>query len=204
MPKGIYPRPPKKPEHRHIRTLRPDEARPDGEPRRYPDKAGYVRLRWRVGVGEYVEIREHRAVLGIDAPHVHHRNHDPADNRPGNLMALTSQEHAAIHAQERRRFDRRRAAQLYAAGVSTPELARIYGVNSSTIYRGLRGFGVALRTISESIRRVAVDEGGMVAAHDRGMRWGRIAVEFGVSREIVARVMRDRRKPFSPGRPPTA
>lgn len=204
MPRGIYLRPPRKPPLlRKIRTLRSGEPFPTSEPRRYPDRAGYIRLRWKVGPGEYVEIREHRAVrAGDESDHVHHINHNPADNRLENLVRLSKHEHAAIHGGKSRKFNRRRAAQLYEAGLSTPELGRVFGVNAASIYRALRAEGVALRNIGES-KRTPIDEDRVIALHDAGWKAGTIGRELGVGREVVARVLRDHgRKPHGPGRPP--
>lgn len=201
MPSGIYPRPPRKPPTKRIvRTLRPGEVRPDGEPSRYPDRAGYVRLRWHVGPNEYVEIREHRAVLGLDAPHVHHRNRDTSDNRPENLAALTVSEHASLHGKERQKFDRIRAAKLYAAGLSTPELARVFGVHHVSVFRGLRAVGVTLRRPGVSAR-VEVDERAVIALYQSGLGRRAVGQALGIGAEIVERVLRERGvKPHRPGR----
>lgn len=146
MPRGVYPRGPSRATPRSCRTLRPDEPRPEGEPYRYPDRAGYVRLRWKVGVGQYVEVREHREALGAGyGRHVHHKDHDPANNDPDNLVLLTPAEHAAIHAAESRRVDVQRAMGLYEEGYSTPEIGRLLGVDASNVYRRLRDAGMTFR-----------------------------------------------------------
>lgn len=87
---------------------------PEGQPKRYLNDAGYVRLRWKVGVEEYVEVYEHRLVAGMppEEMHVHHRNRVRADNRAENLQVLTFEEHRALHLDEDRpEFARRRAAR---------------------------------------------------------------------------------------------
>lgn len=97
-----------------IRTLKQGDPIPAGEPRRYLNDAGYVRLRWKVGVEQYVEVYEHRLVMGMppDDLHVHHRNRDRQDNRPENLEVLTWGEHRQRHlGEDRPEFARRRAAR---------------------------------------------------------------------------------------------
>lgn len=84
----------------NIRTLRPGEEIPQGEPRRYKSSHGYVRLRWKVGVAQYVETYEHRVVAGLPADQVHHRDEDKTNNDPTNLEVLTAVEHAKRHAAE--------------------------------------------------------------------------------------------------------
>lgn len=203
MPSGVYPRPPRKPPRpMHIRMLRSDESLPEGEPRRYSTRSGYIRLRWRIGPGDYVEVLEHRRVrTGADSDHVHHINHNPSDNRPENLVRLTKDEHAALHGSESRKFDRRRAIQLYEAGLSTPELARVFGVHHVSVYRALRKEGVPLRRTGEWAR-TPVDEGRVLALHDAGWKAGTIGREVGVGREVVVRVLREHgRKLYGAGRP---
>jgi len=81
------------------RTLKHGDPIPPGEPWRVTTIDGYVLLRWKVGPGEYVECREHRLVAGLPVGKVvHHRNGDPADNRPENLEVLDSSEHSSRHA----------------------------------------------------------------------------------------------------------
>lgn len=147
MPRGVYQRGPSKARRKVIRTLGPDEARPSWEPYRYADRAGYIRLRWRVGVAEYIEVREHRAVVG-DVPglHVHHLNHDPSDNRPENLVHLTPAEHSAIHAAHHRKVDLAEAIRLYESGLSTLAIGRLMGVDHSNVWRSLHKAGYKMRS----------------------------------------------------------
>lgn len=84
---------------RSITQLPPGAPLPDGMPRRYRAHNGYIRLRWYLGPGRYVETYEHR-VEGdhvTTAEHVHHINHDKSDNSPANLRYLTAEEHAEHH-----------------------------------------------------------------------------------------------------------
>lgn len=85
----------------NIRQLKPGEDPPSGEPRRYAsDPRGYVRLRWRVGKGEYVETYEHRLVAGVPAADVHHDDEDKSNNARGNLTPMSRSEHARMHGEE--------------------------------------------------------------------------------------------------------
>lgn len=81
------------------RQLRAGEPLPEGEPSRYLNDRGYVRLRWLVGVGEYVEVYEHRLVMGIPPREmeIHHINGIKTDNRRANLVALSKSDHAILH-----------------------------------------------------------------------------------------------------------
>lgn len=132
-----------------IRTLRPGEPVPDWPPRRYPDRKGYIRCRWRVGVGEQVETLEHRIVDGrvTTAQHVHHINHVTSDNRPENLLPMHGSTHMQGHYSERERIDWAEARRLYESGIGTLEVGRTLGANAATIYRGLRRRGVEMRPL---------------------------------------------------------
>lgn len=103
------------------RRLRPGESPPPGQPKRYLHSArGYVLLRWKVGVGQYVETVEHRLIAGMPAADVHHHNGDKRDNHPGNLHPLDHEEHCRLHGgQSRARsksvtlWDGQRSQQAY-------------------------------------------------------------------------------------------
>lgn len=131
-----------------IRQLRPGEVVPTGEPRRYRSSHGYIRLRWRVAPNELVEAYEHRIVAGTMAPEVHHRNGLKDDNRPENLVSLSTLEHAAEHSS----VDYVEASQLYRDGWSLPMLAKRYGVGNVTIMRSLKLRGVQMRTLKEACK----------------------------------------------------
>lgn len=150
-----------------IRTLRTGERIPNGEPRRYPNDQGYIRLRWLVGTQTYVECYEHRVADGYvtDAEHVHHDNTVKDDNRPANLVPLTADEHNALHAERnrgkrtwhpyrskrdfdraQRRAERRRLIEQMRSmyvdeGASTVEIARRLGIHPSNVSRSLWTIG---------------------------------------------------------------
>jgi hypothetical protein len=150
-----------------IRTLRLDELIPTSAPRRYIDGRGYVRLRWKVAVGSYVEEYEHRLVVGRPEADVHHIDGDKANNDPSNLRVLSREEHAALHVDQHRRAGRYRGSRRdierasrratldahwaciaaeYASGASSVELGERYGRHPSNITRGLHARGYAVRT----------------------------------------------------------
>lgn len=155
-----------------IRKLRADEPIPAMEPKRYKNSQGYVRLRWLIAPNTYVEEYEHRVVMERPAGEVHHKNGIKSDNRPENLIALTKEEHALLHAdrvrgqgkyapyrsksatdqaqraEQRRQANRARAremAKLYKGGATTIEIGQQFGVHSSTVSRTLRETGVLMR-----------------------------------------------------------
>lgn len=139
---------PRRQTRQSIRRLRDDEPLPSGEPERYKAGSGYVVLRWKVGVRSYVECLEHRAVAGRHLPEVHHRNRMRDDNRPENLLPVTTLEHGEQHSTIK--FDE--AARLYASGWSLVALARRYGVHYVSVLRFLKKRGVAIRTPWETRR----------------------------------------------------
>ena len=130
---------------RSIRALNPGERIPPGEPRRYMSSHGYVRLRWLVGLREYVETYEHRVFGGYvtDDEHVHHLNHDRSDNRPENLRQMTALEHLSHHGDA---AWHRQAADLYGQGWSTYQIARLVERNPATVYRAILKLGVKTRS----------------------------------------------------------
>jgi len=125
--------------------LSPGEEVPKSTPKRYVASHGYVRLRWRVAPYEYVETYEHRVFNGrvTDAEHVHHVNHDRADNRPSNLRPMSADDHALEHAAIPWWAQ---AAMLYTQGLSTYEVGEKLSRNPASVYRALKRMGVPIRT----------------------------------------------------------
>lgn len=107
--------------HRNRGEVGPAEALP----RRGPDSSRWAGGRYQSTAGYWSRylpdhpaarksgyVYEHRLVaeeqLGrrLTADEVvHHINHDPSDNRPENLAVMTAAEHAAVHAEDRRRAE---------------------------------------------------------------------------------------------------
>lgn len=205
MPSGVYQRPPRQDRKSTVRTLALDEPTPAGTPRRYANRSGYIRLRWKVGPFEYVERLEHRHVVpAADGLHVHHLNHNPSDNRPENLIVLTPSEHGGRHGRERYGFDRDTAAAMYRAGDSTVVIAAFFGVNPATVYRGLQRAGVALRSRDEAAtaQRSHVDLTRMVELHRSGMRVPAVARALGASPHVIRARLRELGEPrWRAGRP---
>lgn len=173
--------------HRHrqrpkIRTLKHGELVPDGEPKRYRHASGYVRLRWRLPTSEIVEALEHRINAGrvSDAPCIHHVNHDRSDNNPANLRPLTASEHARLHAADSRRFDRSIAIRLYESGLSFQRVATALNVHNSTVFKGLKAAGIAIRP-----KRKAIDLRKLRMLRADGFTLEEIGAALGVSQTTV-------------------
>lgn len=178
--------------------MRPGEERPAGEPRRYLAGEGYVRLRWKVGPREYIEVYEHRLVAGNPAgKHVHHENRQRADNDAANLVALTPGDHRAEH-------ESRYAAQavdLYESGRSTTDIAKLLGIDSSHVYRLLIRRGVAIRSRADR-RRTALDVPEIRRLmRDEGWTPAEIARVYDLGVEQVRRVLREAGLRARSGRP---
>ena len=138
-----------------VTTLARGERVPEGEPRRYLRKHGYVELRWTVARRQQVRIYEHQVVDGVvtHAEQVHHKNHIRDDNRPENLEHLSQAEHHAEHNDVQWWAE---ADRLYATGLGTYRIARIVDRDPATVWRALVKFGTQIRTddrSTASIRR---------------------------------------------------
>lgn len=182
-----------------IRNLKPGELVPIGEPRRYRNSSGYIRLRWQVGPGEYVERYEHRVFDGVvtDAEHVHHVNGDRTDNRRENLRRLTAREHADEHAADHAA----EIADRYKAGESSTVLGVAFGIHPSAVTRLLDRRGIARRTPAEN-RRARIDYDAIRLMHAQGIRVAPMAALLGLHREVVTRALDELGLPrFRPGRP---
>ncbi|NUS00404.1 MAG: hypothetical protein HOV67_34710, partial [Kribbellaceae bacterium] len=185
---------------RGIRQLRPGEAVPDTQPRRYGSGQGYIRLRWKVGTRQYVETYEHRVVDGhvTTAEHVHHRNRVRDDNRPENLEHLTAEEHGEEHRAESLERAQRMAAR-YEAGRTIPQLAREFELDTSTVCRRLADLGVSTRTMSDYAK--PIDEKQVLAEYAKGRGYKAIGRELGVSLARVRAVVERSGVPLrGPGR----
>lgn len=132
---------------RKIRRLGHGEVPPVGiKPCRFTNDTGYVVLRWKIGVRNYVEVSEHRLIAGLPPPdvHVHHRNGDKTDNRPENLELLTLPQHSKRH-RPVIDIDIKRAKSLYASGLSFAAVAEAMGLRISKVQRALVVDGVTPR-----------------------------------------------------------
>lgn len=99
-----------------IRYLKSSEPRPEGEPRRYTsDKRGYVRLRWKIGPGEYVETYER----------------DDSNRLVGRPIP--------------KRIDLPEAVRLLSTGMTQRDVALQLGVDHGALSRALRREGVSTR-----------------------------------------------------------
>lgn len=185
---------------------------PPGAPKRYRNSRGYIRLRWLIAPSEYVEVLEHRLVMGIPEGQVHHINRIKHDNRPENLIVLTAEEHTQLHAREdwesgkytgvsqrdRERAQRRleierrwdRMADLYRSGATTITVGEEFGIDPSNVSRGLRARGVQMRSTGE-VRAIPIDGGSVIARYAAGEGATRIARELRVSLARVHRVLSD-------------
>ena len=183
-----------------IRRLAPGEPLPAGTPRRYKNRAGYVRLRWKVGKDEYLETYEHRVVDATvtTAPHVHHRNHIRDDNNPSNLEPITEREHARRH----RVLDHDLICDLYRAGRTTTAISSVVGCNSATVSRILAASGVRARTQSDYGPQRTIAE--LRAAHASSTSAVMLADLLGVAVKTARRLMRENGlQPWPAGRPRT-
>lgn len=89
------------------------------------------------------EQREGRRLRADEV--VHHVDHNPLNNDPSNLVVMSRSEHIGLHARAKRRRwpseERRRAVELYEAGMRIEEVAQVLRRPSSSTRRVIAGAG---------------------------------------------------------------
>jgi hypothetical protein len=171
-----------------IRSLREGERPPEGKPRRYRNGAGYIRLRWLVGLREYVECYEHRFVAGLTTEAVHHINGRRSDNREENLQSMSRADHGKHH--NPKSYSPEVLIERYRDWKTTIELGREFHLNRATISRALKTAGVKART-SVDYKSLALPIDLVIRLYKRG--WGTVVIArlFGVTPSTVNRRLRD-------------
>ena len=124
-------------------TLKTGEMVPPFPPNRYIKGHKYIRLRWKLDNGKWVEALEHRVLNGVIVDgEVHHKNHNPKDNSIENLKVFkTRLEHCVEH----RKIDHDRIVNYYKSGMSTVQIAKLIGKCNGTVGFILRARGVQMR-----------------------------------------------------------
>lgn len=156
------------------RQLRADDVLPDGEPKRYRDGRGYIRLRWLVGPQEYIEVYEHRLVAGLPDADVHHCNEAKDDNDAGNLRPLRKSEHAREHGG--RRYPDRRPADA---------------VGRLSLSRAL----IAAAKVARKLAREAAGDAfwrEVAAGYQAGVTTSTLAAKYGRDASVISRQLRAR------------
>lgn len=183
-----------------ITQIPPGSPIPNGAPRRYKNRDGYVRLRWYVSTYTYVECYEHRVVDGhvVNAEYErHHVNRVRDDNHPDNLVSLAPADHDALHHHCAVLDD---IVRLYQEGKPTTEVARLVGRDNSVVYRHLVAAGVPIRRPQSYLPTIDPDQ--LREWHRQGVRTMEMARRFGRTPRAVKAVMNDLGlPPFRPGRP---
>ena len=108
-------------------------------------------LLYRNGVGKWLEVHQLVAQTFIPNPHdydvVHHKDHDPSNNRVENLEWMPNNEHAAMHAAIRAKergwgttvYQYTLDGELVAIFPSTSEAAKQFGFDKNEISICCRG-----------------------------------------------------------------
>lgn len=130
---------------------------------------------------------------------VHHINHDVSDNRPENLRAMPRLEHLRHHYAERERHDTVDLVEAYRSGMSLPEIAAAFGINTGNAWRKLQKHGVQTR----SARKFSDDEEAQIAEELRDAGYAIPVMErWGCNRAMITKIQRAHGIRLRVGRPP--
>lgn len=153
----------------------------------------------------YGQAQQHRVVawdaglLTDLSHHVHHKDHDRANNALSNLEVLTPAEHKRLHADESP-YDWDRAEALYRSGMSAAQVASVLGAPPRTVSHRLKKRGVPIRNPTDYAQaRAQVSDDEIAAALiANGGRCFTVARALGVNRNRVTRVRDARGIPAAP------
>lgn len=168
---------------RKIRQLKAGDLIPEGEPKKYKNQKGYIRLRWKVGINQYVEVYEHRVFDGrVTAhQHVHHKDGNPSNNSSENLTPLNTSDHRKEH----RKIDYDAVTLLYNKGLSTPEISLITGWDASSIWRAIDKSGIPKRKYIAHNKVVDLPKEKIIDLHNKGYSAQTIAKECGTTKGVI-------------------
>ena len=114
---------------------------------------------------------------------VHHRDEDTLNDEPENLNKITRAQHTIIHKLAiGRRWDVKKAQELYDGGKTWSEVADLIGGDRSTIAK----FFQAREGYSKSCTHGKWTPEEVISLRRSGWSWGKIGKHFGVSRTAFA------------------
>lgn len=173
-----------------IKTLKMGERVPDFPPKRYTKSQRYVKLRWKIGKREYLEVWEHQVVDGVVSSCItHHVDHNKHNNSEGNLKRCRDD---ADHSKEHRRLDHQEICKLYVVdGMSICRIAAKLHTDDGTITKILHKYNIEMRYGKGKPGNRRIELNPQFVAQALNLNHGNVsatAKQFGVSHCVIKRI----------------